>query len=120
MYGQSVGFGAGSVLGGLRSQSPYARGMAMQSAAGFGMARQQENQRLGLGQMQAESAQRQQQQRNTAQSSMNRTNEGVAAANLSAQNAAFNASLGSDYASMQKQRNLKMQQALLGGLASEF
>lgn len=92
----------------------------MQSAAGFGMAREQENQKFGVGQMKAASSQRQQEQRNAAQASTNRINEGAAAANLSAQNAAFNASLRADYASMQKQRNLKMQQALLNGLAGEF
>lgn len=120
MYAQAIGSNAGSLLSGLRSKSPYAKGLAMQSASELNMAREQANQKAGVQQMQTESEQRQQSNRNSAQAASNASQERTQASQLATRQSAFNIGMGFDYAALQRGQRLKLQQALINGLARDF
>lgn len=122
MYPQAVGFNPGSqLLSGLsRKGSPFAKGQAMQAAAGLGMDREQKNQDLALKTMQDESQQRQAAARNSAQAATNASQERVKQADIDHRGGVFNTNMGFDYAALQKRRTLNLQQALLNGMARDF
>lgn len=120
MYQQSIGFSPNSLLSGLKSKSPLAKGQAMQAASGLAMDREQKNQDFALKQMQDQSQQRQQANRNAAQESSNASQERTQARQQDTQSRVFDMGMGFDYAALQKQQNLRLQQALLNGIARDF
>lgn len=120
MRGQAVGFGAGSVLSGLRSKSPYAKGLAMQSAAGLGMQRDKQNQDYGVQQMQADSQDRQQKAGNAAQAAGNAIQAQTNAGQMAARQGAFQIGLGYDYAAMARRNALDAARGLLSGMSQEY
>lgn len=118
----AVGFNPGSqLLSGLaRKASPFAKGQAMQAASALNMDREQKNQEFALKQMQDESQQRQAAARNSAQQAANASQERSATGDSQARASVFDMGMGFDYASLQKRRNLNLQQALLNGMARDF
>lgn len=125
MYPQAVGFNPGSsLLSGLSKKGgdvgAFAKGQAMANAAGLNMDRQQQNQEMGVKQMQADSQMRQQQNQNQMQKATNQVAERVASGALDSRKKVFDTGMNFDYAGLQKRQNMNIQQALLNNFAREF
>jgi hypothetical protein len=111
------------VLSGLRSRgaaAPYAKGLAMQSAAGLNMEGAKQNQQLGVAQMQADSQARVAQARNQADRAGNASRERVQSAGLDRRQSVFDIGRAFDYAGLQKRNNLRWQQALFNAAVSDL
>jgi hypothetical protein len=121
VYQQAIGFKPESLLSGLSPKSsPFAKGQAMQAASGLNMDREQKNQDFALKQMQDNSQQRQAMARNSAQQAANASQERTARRSADSRSSLFDVNMGFDYASLQKRRQLGLQQMLLNGLARDF
>lgn len=120
MYQQAVGFSPNGLLSGLSSKSPFAKGQAMQAAAGLEMDRQKQNQDFAVKQMKDESENRQQQNRLAAQRASSGSQERMKAADLTAQRNMFDMNMRYDYSQRLKQKDLQLKQALLNNYARDF
>lgn len=124
MYQQAVGFNPGQrLLSGLNTKGnagAFAKGQAMQAASGLNMDREQQNQQFGVQQMQQESQQRQQQSGNRAQQAQNSIQERMQQGEQANRRSVFDMGMRYDYAGLQKQRQLRLQQALLNQVARDF
>lgn len=124
MYRNAVGFGAGSrLLGGLSTkgaagQSAY--GQAMAAAAGLNMDRAKQNQQASVQQMQQRSDLAQSSARNRMNAYGNQSQERMKSAEMDNRLGAFETQMGWNYAGLNKQRQLNMQQALLNNLARDI
>lgn len=119
-YAQAIGFAPGGLLAGLRpggtpaQQAAYGAGMS--EMANAGLMRAQENQSAAGEQMQAESQQRMTGNKNRAQRAGNESEERMARGSLGNRQQVFNINNRFGYAAMNKQRQLRNQQAILQGL----
>lgn len=120
MYQQAVGFSSKGLLSGLTSKSPFAKGQAMQAAAGLEMDREKQNQDLAVRQMKDDSQARQQQARNSVQAGANASQERMKTADLTHQRNMFDLNMRYDYTDFLKKNQLRVQQALLNGVARDF
>jgi hypothetical protein len=125
MYPQAVGFNPGSsLLSGLSKKGgdvgAFAKGRAMANAAGLNMDRQQQNQEMGVRQMQADSQMRQQQNQNQMRRATNEVAERTAGGALDARQRVFDTGMNFDYAGLQKRQNMNLQQALLNNFARDL
>lgn len=125
MYPQAVGFNPGSsLLSGLSKKGgdvgAFAKGQAMANAAGLNMDRQQQNQEMGVRQMQADSQMRQQQNQNQMRRATNGVAERVASGALASRQRVFDTGMNFDYAGLQKRQNMNLQQALLNNFARDL
>lgn len=100
--------------------SAFAKGQQMTNQAALGMENAKKQQETAVDQMQEDSQQRQRQSQNAASRAGNESQERVGAGNLANRANVFNVGMGFDYASLQKRRQLDLQQTLLNGLAREF
>ena len=120
----AVGFNPGQgVLSGLRAKgaaAPYAKGLAMQSAAGLNAEREKQNQQLGVQQMQADSQARIATARNRAERAGNDSRERVQQASLGNRKSVFDLGMRYDYAGLQKRNQLRWQQALFDTAVSDL
>lgn len=110
------------MLSGLRAPgkaAPYAKGLAMQAAAGLNMDRAKQDQQLGVQQMQADSQDRLASARNNAERLGNDSRARMQAAGLASRKSIFDAGLKFDYAGLQKNNQLRWQQALLNYAAGD-
>lgn len=119
-YSQAIGFAPGGLLSGLRpggtpaQQAAYGAGMA--ELAGVGLQRAQENQAAAGDQMQNESRQRMVGSQNRAQRAGNESEERMARGSLGNRQRVFNINNRFGYAALNKQRQVRNQQAVLQGL----
>jgi hypothetical protein len=119
----SVGYSTGGLLGGLRQRGDvgaFAKGQAMQSAAGLGMKAQQQNQELGLKEMQQQNQMQQAGNRQAAEQASNRLQENLAEGALGSRQRNFMVGNAYDYAGLRKRRALQWQQALLNNASQEM
>lgn len=120
-FAQAIGFAPGGLLSGLRpggtaaQQAAYGAGMA--DIADLGLQREQANQDSAMQQARNESQQRMQGNSNRAQRSANESQERMERAGLSNRQTVFNIGQKFGYAAMNKQRQNRMQQGILNGLA---
>lgn len=125
MYQQAVGFNPGkSLLSGLAKKpgdaGAFATGQAMSNAADLNLAREKQNQSMGVQQMQADSQMRQQQNQNQTARATNEVQERTARSALDTRRQVFDAGMAFDYAGLQKRKNMQLQQTLLNNLARDF
>lgn len=124
MYAPAVGYKPGnSVLAGLKGSGDagaFAKGQGMAAAADLNLSAEQQNQKMGVDQMQADSQLRQQGNRNQAQRAQNETQERTAKGALGSRRAVFDTNMNFSYAGLRKQNQLKLQQALLNSFAGEL
>lgn len=125
MYPQAVGFKPGSsLLSGLAKKpgdvGAFAKGQAMANAADLNMQREQQNQKMGVEQMQADSQMRQQQNRNQMERATNDVQQRVAQGALDSRKNVFDKGMAFDYAGLQKRQQINLQQALLNNMARDF
>jgi hypothetical protein len=124
LYRNAVGFGSGSrLLGGLSTkgaagQSAY--GQAMAASAGLNMDRASQNQQFGVQQMQQRSDLAQSNARNQMSAYGNQIQERMKTREMDNRLGAFDTQMNWNYAGLNKQRQLNMQQALLGNLARDI
>lgn len=120
----AVGFRPGqSVLSGLRTQgaaAPYAKGLAMQSAAGMDADREKQNQQMWSQQMQADSQNRMATARNQAERAGNESRERTQQATMNHKGRVFDLGMAYDYAGLQKRNALRWQQALFNSAVGEL
>jgi hypothetical protein len=120
-YSQAIGFAPGGLLAGLRPGSTPAQqaayGAGMSDIAGMGLQRAQENQAASTDQMQNESQQRMAGNQNRAQRSSNESEERMGRGSLANRQKLFNITQRFGYAAMNKQRQMRMKQGVLEGLA---
>ena len=120
----AVGFNPGrGVLSGLRTQgaaAPYAKGLAMQGAAGLAMERDKQNQQMGLQQMQADSQHRVAQARSQAERAGTDSRERMQTAGMDHKKGIFDLGMAYDYAGLQKRNQLRWQQALFNSAVSDL
>lgn len=120
MYQQAIGFSPRSLLSGLKSKSPFAKGQAMQAAAGLDMDRASKNQEFASKQMQDESQQRQQAARNSAQAASNESQERMQRQQQNADAGVFDMGMRFNYAQLANGQQLRLRQALLNNIARDF
>ena len=124
MYAQASGFTPGkSLLSGLSKKpnvSAYGKGLAMGAAADLGLEREQQNQKFGVQQMQADSEQRLGESKNRAARAGNAAQERTAGGELAARRQQFDTGMAFDYAALRRRQSLNLQQALMGGIARDF
>lgn len=124
MYGNAVGFNPGGrLLGGLSkkgSAGQAAYGQAMAASAGLNMDRAKQNQQLGVQQMQQRSELSQGNARNRMAALGNQSQERTQQAQLDNRRSLFDTQMGWQYAGLNKQRQLAMQQTLLNNLARDI
>lgn len=124
MYGNAVGFNPGGrLLGGLSkkgSAGQSAYGQAMAASAGLNMDRAKQNQQLGVQQMQQRSELSQGNARNRMAALGNQSQERMQQAQLDNRRSLFDTQMGWQYAGLNKQRQLAMQQTLLNNLARDI
>lgn len=119
-YAQAIGFAPGGLLAGLRpggtpaQQAAYGAGMSELASAG--LQRAQENQAAAGDQMQNESRQRMAGSQNRAQRAGNESEERMARGSLGNRQKVFNINNRFGYAALNKQRQVRNQQAVLQGL----
>lgn len=116
----AYGSGSGGVLAGLSSKSPFAKGLAMQSAADLGMSREEGNYKLAMQRMQDDSQLRQQGWRNMAQGAVNASQERTARGAQSTRKGVFDTDMAFRYAGQNRGRQLQLQQSLLNNLAGDL
>lgn len=92
----------------------------MQSAAGLGMKAQQQNQELGLKEMQQQNQMQQAGNRQAAEQASNRLQENLAEGALGSRQRNFMVGNAYDYAGLRKRRALQWQQALLNNASQEM
>ena len=119
MYGNAVGFNPSSrLLGGLSKKG--SSGQAMAAAAGLNMDRAKQNQQLGTQQMQQQSELAQGAARNRMAALGNQSQERMQGEQLNHRRNLFDTQMGWQYAGLNRQRQLSMQQTLLNNLARDF
>jgi len=124
MYANAVGSNPGnSVLSGLRGKGDagaFAKGQGMAAAAGLNLEAANQNQQLGMQQMQDESGLRQKESQNKAQRAENDSQARMMKGALDNRRSAFDTNMAFDYAGLRKRQNLQIQQALLNGVMRDF
>ena len=115
-YGKSVLSG----LTGNPNVKAFGKARGMEASAGLGMEQAQQDQKYGLAQMQADSQSRQQEAANRTMRATNETQEQAQAGDLRNRMGVFNTGMAFNYANLQRQRQLAIQQTLLNGLARNF
>jgi hypothetical protein len=112
-----------SLLSGLAPDpnvSAFAKGQQMQATAAMGMDRAQKQQEMGVNQMQEDAQQRQRTAQNYTSRFGNEAQERTAGASLDNRRNVFNLGMDFNYAALQRNKNLNLQQALLSGAARDF
>lgn len=124
MYSNAVGFNpSGRLLGGLSKKGSAGQasyGQAMAAAAGLNMDRAKQNQQLGTQQMQQQSELTQGAARNRMAALGNQSQERMQGQQLDNRRNVFDTQMGWQYAGLNRQRQLSMQQTLLNNLARDF
>ena len=124
MYGNAVGFNPGkSLLSGLKSQGnvgAFAKGQAMQNAAGLNMDAAEKNQQMGMQAMQQESDLRQKGNQVQAQRAEHGIQEGLANEGFQNRREVFDTGMAYDNAQLFKQRQNHYLQSLINESARHF